>query len=445
MKSNLSKIISFLLIVATLFSFSACNSNNSNNEKDEEFISKDEKYGKIAEGMLGVNGTLVKEYSGYLGYGYNVITSAFYNHKDIKTGHPIIDMDALAKEENKVYIDMKHSRHVDSVTFVSNSAREYSEHFATSANIKASIGFAGSIKASFNMERNVQMNTNQKLITTQALIETQNDFIRDVDAKLLAKYASDAFKEAVAEKSAQEIVDIYGTHILANISMGGRFDLNYLYTRTENSESTDILTSAQASYYNVSGSTSAQITKDKKEIESNSKLLGKTYGGGITGDLTTIESAKKSYKEWAKGVEDGHVTFVNASEVIPIWEIIPYIAGIDNATEKSNAIKEYFDSEVDKVSSEFKNSTNTPIYISEIHIGYGDSSSEAKNMLRAKGITEGHILPVDLNSDAGGHGFIWDIRLQQIRTRPLLVLLQIIIVKNNLHQRLKPIMALNTP
>lgn len=400
MKKSMSKLISFLLIVVIVFGLTAC---NSENEKDEDFISKEEKYGIISEGMLGANGSLVKEYSGYLGYGYNVITSAFYNHKDIKTGHPIIDMDKLALEQDKVYIDRKHSRHVDVMTFISGSAKEYSEHFATSANVKARIGFAGSIKASFNMDHTAQMTSMQKLITTQALIETQNDYILDVDAKLVAKYVSDAFKTAVSEKSAKELVDIYGTHVLVNISMGGRFDLNYLYTRTENSESTDILVSAQASYYHVSGNTSTQIAKDKKEIETNSRLLVKTYGGGVSSDLTTIESAKASYTEWAKGVEDGHVTFVSASEVIPIWEVVPYIEGLDNASYKSKAIQNYFDSEVDRISGDFKNTINTPIYISEIHIGYGSSQTDAKNMLRGKGITEGNILPLDLNAGAGGY------------------------------------------
>lgn len=417
----LTKPISLLLAVLFIcFSLTACTGETDNSfsnteeseisdsnaidnaKKDEELITEDEKYGRVIEGMLGAAGTQVREYSGYLGYGYNVLTSAFYNHKDIKTGHPVVDMDALAKVGN-VYIDSKTSSFVDHVTYISTSAKEYSEHFSAAANVKAKYSFVGSFEASFKMSHTTQMSSNQKLITTQALLETQNDYILDVDAKLLADYATNAFKRAVAEKTAEELIELYGTHVLANISMGGRYDLNYLYTRTETSSSTDIEASAKASYRYVSGGASGTDETDKTEIETHSKLYAKSYGGTVTGDRTTIQAAKESYKEWAAGVEDGKIAFVNASEVIPLWEVVAKLTGVENAAEKSAAIKKCFDDRVDEISGEFKETINAPIYISDIYIGYGTTEAEAKNMLRNKGVTEGHIVNLDLNKSVGGY------------------------------------------
>ncbi|HCG35544.1 MAG TPA: hypothetical protein DER23_04275 [Clostridiales bacterium] len=423
MKTYVSKTISIVLVALFIcFSFSACTgtgetkddstrSENSGNEggnsiendkNDEEIITEDEKHGKVAEGMLGAAGDLVDKYSGYLGYGYNILTAAYYNHKDIKTGHPIIDMDSLVKK-NKIYVENKSSQHVDSVTFVSSSAKEYSEHFACAANINAKIGFTGSFEASFKQNHTFQMNSNQKLITTQALLETQNDYIIDVDAKLLAENVTSTFKKAVTEKTAKELIDLYGTHVLANITLGGRFDIHYFYTRTETSESTDIEVSARASYRSISGSASAKDEKDKTEIETHSSLFFTTYGGSVTGNPTSVEAAIKSYKDWSTGVENGKITFINASEVIPLWDIVANLEDVENAAEKSAAIKQYFDARVDQISGEFKESVNTPIYISDVYVGYGKTESEAKNMLRSKGVTEGHIVNLDLNTSVGGY------------------------------------------
>ena len=372
-----------------------------NDKSEDEIITEADKHGRGREGMLGVAGDVVKQYDGYLGYGYNILTAAFYNHKDIKTGHPVIDMDALA-EEDFVYIEKKSSQHVDYVTYVSSSAKEYSEHFATAADIKARIGFTGSFKASFKMDHTMQMKSNQNLITTQALLETQNDFILDVDAKLLAQYATSTFKQADAEKTAGDLIDLYGTHVLANIMLGGRFDINYFYTSTETSESTAIETSAQASYRGISGGASGSDDKDRKEIETHSNIYFRTYGGSVTADPTSISAAVSSYKDWSKNVENGKITFVHASEVIPLWDIVAHLQDFEPAAEKSAAIKQYFDERVDQISNEFNETVKAQVYISDVYVGYGNSQSEAKNMLRGKGVTEGHIVNLDLNADVGG-------------------------------------------
>ena len=421
MKKHPYRIVSLALtVVFLLLSFTSCagmgkkvgsstseaggplSSTPAEDEKSgEKIIAEEEKQGIIADGMLGASGNKVDTYDGYLGYGYNILTAAFYNHKDIKTSHPVIDMDSLAKE-GKVYVEKKSSQYIDGKTFVSSSARAYSENFAAAANINVKIGFAGSFDASFKMNHTVQMNSNQKLVTTQALLETQNDYIIDNDAELLASHATETFKKAVAGKTAEELISTYGTHVLANIALGGRFDLNYFYTRTETSETTDISASASASYRYVSGSVSAEDKKKKKEIDENSKIFIKAYGGSVTVNPTSIDAAVSSYKDWSTGVENGKVTFVNASEVIPLWDIIAAL-DIKDAAAKSAAVKQFFNARVDQISGEFKDTVNVTTYISDVYIGYGRSQVEAKNMLRNNGVSEGHIVNLDLNKGAGGY------------------------------------------
>lgn len=418
MKKHIAKSISLMLAMLFIsFSFLSCENNGPTvsdsssdggllganpieNEKDgEEIITEEEKM--QGEELLGGAGEVVTSYSGYLGYGYDVLHSAFFNHKDIKTSHPVVDMDTIAAKK-LVYLNQQQSQHVNSRTIIANSTKQYCEEIASKANIKADFAFTGSFKASFEKDYKMEVKSNQKLITTQALLETQNEYILDVDADLLADYATKKFKDDVAKKTPKELFDTYGTHVLANISLGGRFDLNYFYTQTEKSESTDIEVSADASYRNVSGSASAKDNIDKKEIEENSRFYGKTYGGTVTVNTTSIEEAKKAYAGWSKSVEDGQVTFVNASEVVPLWEIVAALDDVQGAGQKSKDIQNYFNQEAANIAKDFKNVVDVTTYISEICIGYGNSKTSAKTMVRSQGVREENIIDLDLNKGAGG-------------------------------------------
>lgn len=132
MKKHQYRIISLVLVaILMILCFTSCNVTgkkvNSTNaskvggllggapaedEKNgEKIITEEEKQGIVADGMLGASGEKVNTYGGYLGYGYNILDSAYYNHKDIKTSHPVIDMDSLAKA-GKVYVEKKSSQYI---------------------------------------------------------------------------------------------------------------------------------------------------------------------------------------------------------------------------------------------------------------------------------------------------------------------------------------------
>jgi hypothetical protein len=421
-----------LSAILMLFSFASCNNNgnqavsediatsnaNSQNidstsegvdddsfplveKEDDEYISREQKLGIVAEGMLGAAGDMVLTYNGYLGYGYNVLESAYFNHKDVKTSHPILNMDKLA-EDNYVYINKETNRSVTATHTVSSSVKEYLQKFNASASISAEFGFVGSIHASFGIGYDTQMLSTQRLITTQAVLETQNDYIISSNAKLLANYATDAFKEDAKNLTAQQLIDKYGTHVLTNIDMGGRFNLNYYYTQSQTNKTVDINQSVEAAYKYVSGDESSSVKEQKKEVVANSTFKTRTYGGSLDVDPMDIDAAKASYQKWVKGVENGNVAFVNASEVYSLWEIIELL-NIEGAAEKSKQVKAAFDSKVNEIMGKFKNTKNVVEYISELYIGYGEKAWEAQNMLYNYDVPKENIVWVDLNNNAGGY------------------------------------------
>ncbi len=379
-----------------------------NNEKlGEVIITEDEKQGNLATGKLGASGDQVDTYSGYLGYGYNILTSPYYNYLEVHTSHPIIDMNSLAKDK-KVYENKTNSSSVLGKSFISSSFKEYSTSLAVSANVEVNGAFSGNFEAGFGLKRNTQMKSNQQLITTQALLIKQNEYIMDSSAKLLADHATMTFKQEVDSLTAEALITKYGTHVLTNINLGGRFDLNYFYTSATSSVAKSLNESVAASYRFVSGSVSDEDKESKKEVENHSTLSVRVSGGSVKVNPTSIEAAVASYKDWSADVDDGKVAFIDASEVIPIWDVIAALDIVD-PTAKSDAVKKYFDDNADKISGEFKDTIDIipPVlqekYISNIYIGYGKSSDEAKNMLRNQSVIEGNILKIDLNKEAGGY------------------------------------------
>lgn len=378
-------------------------------EKDEEYITEDEKWGRVTEGMLGSHGGIVKTYDGYLGYGYNMITAAYYNQRDINSAHPVVDMNLLA-EKNKVYVDYN-TNFADPKTYIFNSIKEYSEELSAKACVEGRYPLSGSFKANFGIDTTYQMMSNQKLVTLQANLETRKDYIIENSPKLLAEYAATGFKNSVeklfqntTEKEIGNFVAKYGTHVLTNVTMGGRFDLNYLYTNKSGSQTVDIVASLRASYSYVKGSTDTSVKTDKKEIEENSTIKITTFGGSVTVDPISIDSAMDSYKDWSLQVQDGKITLVDASEVIPIWEIIKALD--EKYGSLSTAVETYCDRERVNTIGTFKNTMGVTIppvtYISEIYIGYGKTSAQAKGMLHNKGVLDANIVPLDLNKNAGG-------------------------------------------
>lgn len=378
-------------------------------EKDEEYITEDEKWNRVADGMLGSHGSFVETYDGYLGYGYNMITAAYYNHNDINSAHPVVDMDKLA-EKRVVYVD-NNAVFTDPKTYISSSTKEYSQALSAKAKVQGKFPLAGSFKANFELDTNYEMKSNQKLVTLQANLQTRKDYISQSTSKLLAENLSKGFaddvnaiREDADESQIVGLIDKYGTHVLTNVTMGGRFDLNYLYTKKSTSETTDIHASLQASYRFIKGSTDIKDKEDSKEIVENSTTFIRTYGGSVTVDPGSVQKALDSYAKWSEQVQAGSVTLVDASEVIPIWDVIKAMG--DDYKEFGKAVQTYCEKATENAFAEFKDTKGvTPpakVYISEIYIGQGSSEAEAKGQLYNQGVLDANIVNLDLNKNAGG-------------------------------------------
>lgn len=259
------------------------------------------------------------------------------------------------------------------------------------------------------MNHTSEIKSNEVLITNQSKLCKQQEYIGGISEKELVAYTTSAFRDDAEDLTPKQFIKKYGTHILKNIDLGGRFELNYIYTNKSNSSTRDIEASVAAANAWASGQASASQAAQSKELSDNSKMYIRTYGGPVTVDTTSIEQARGSYPEWARGVQEGkEITFIDCTENIPIWDIVKHM-DFPNAKDKAIKIEEYFDSRADEIDAAFKNSVPittkalTKVYIHSFYLGIGKKQHEAKNELRNKGVLEANIIDLDLNDDTGGH------------------------------------------
>jgi len=156
---------------------------------------------------------------------------------------------------------------------------------------------------------------------------TQDDYIKGATPEKLANYLTEDFVNILQTKTASQILDQYGTHVLARYYKGGSLEFNYTYNgKSLSKDNTQQLKAAlQASYKGISGGVSgnAAATAESKELEENSLFHYYSYGGKPI-DAFSLQELKNSYGDWLNSIADNAdicgIGDFNQS-LIPLWEL----------------------------------------------------------------------------------------------------------------------------
>lgn len=398
----------WLCLVVTLSllvtSFAACGKDDGFDEipddPDVGNISADVKYGYYDPTVAQVVGSRVFTYQGYLGYGYNLLTAAYYNSMDVGKDYPVVDMDSLAAAGN-VYIDYDCAdARADYV--VARSTREYSSSLSASAHLEGRVGLTGSFEASFSMSHSSQINSDQMLVTSFNKLIKRNEFICIRNDADISNYLSDCFLSDLAAQdfNAAALVTRYGTHVMKSIYMGGRFELNYLYTNSSSKSRSYVEAAAKASNAFVSGGASGSMSTEVSELSTNSSCVIHSRGGSVNVSATSLEAARESYARWASSVDADNVTLIDCDSLIPLQTLIA-ASGVEGAAEKAAAVAEYINSRSSSISGEF--GASTFLYIKDILVGRGLTKNAALADLYEQGCYDSQIMKLDMNDKAGGY------------------------------------------
>jgi hypothetical protein len=344
-------------------------------------------------------------YDGYLGYGYDVVKSDYFNSKDIHISSPVLDTNKL------VAAKLIYSRPT-SVSSVNTITGSSSESFLRNLTAKTSIStsgllFQGSFSASF--ASSTSTSSKQSYIKTIMTIGERRDYVllSDIGIDDLKKYTTTTFKNMVNDntKTAKQVFDTYGTHVLLDIQMGGRMDLNYSYHNTESISEEDLSACASEVYNGVKAKESASLSEKAKKFFENSSFTSDQYGGTTDDNISTLSDAQDAYTTWSSSLENSKkLDFIGAADpknpaaFIPVWELA-------DSAQRQTDLQNYYNDLV----AENGDKGNGVTYVKDIYFGIDKKEAQkaqsnlTANMQTANpGSSNVELTKYDLNNKAGG-------------------------------------------
>jgi hypothetical protein len=254
-----------------------------------------------------------------LGRGYDVFT-AYADSEWVK--EKVLDLDALNNSANLEKYD------VDKFSvsqFQGSTISEYANSMTVSAGLEGSYKFfSGAINATFATSGRVT--TEYSFATVQIKHRVHGLRIVKMSAADLKAYLIKDAKDDINDPaiSPTELLDMYGTHVIGRLVVGGRLDWHCASLITNEEKKRDIGVYAEAKFDNKFSSLQLNTTLDIADFESN-------YVSDTQFDLSSVGGQGKAVYTWTDGDYSQWVDTVWGNPVfcdfgadpwlIPIWEL----------------------------------------------------------------------------------------------------------------------------
>ncbi len=253
-----------------------------------------------------------------LGSGYDV----FETFADVsKVKAPILDYNKLNSDG---LVEMKNLEHSTFHTTSGTTITEYSQALSVSVGVSGSyMFFSGSVKTNFSSNRYCY--DSYSFATYHSMINKyQLRLPTDWNADDLKPYLTKQAKEKINDPSIppSEIFQIYGTHCLTGLVIGGRLDYSVSARTRDLKESVSIGVYAEASFSKGLGSGSINtevITEtDYNKFATSMEKHLEVYGG--SSELGQHIINKDDYDAWIGSIGN-NLVFCNYTQngLIPIW------------------------------------------------------------------------------------------------------------------------------
>lgn len=425
------RILSILLILAiTTGIIAGCDRKTNDDlteglqmiDNSDKFIG-DNKEDDLLQSGLGSPGQKVDTYSGLIGCGYDVINSPYYQADYVRMR--ILDVDKMA-EDGVIYEDKYSFTKTEFTIEAGENISSYMKSLAVNAGMSSSSLFGGSLKVDFGLDSQTKVSEKQSFAKGSVIITKtmQSASMGNITfGELRDKYILQKFKDnwlLNPDVSPKELFENCGTHIMLKVYLGGRLDMSYIYNNVENHDVMKIKTSVEASYGVVSGTASTATENESNKFLSKSITRIRTEGGSVDTNMTSFESAKENYKEWAESIQQNeYITLIKAgrlsstSEMFPIWMLIdtstnpnatPEEKKAENLRKKRyNDLLAEYNKQLEESAKNLSVYQTQPTYIKDIYFGAGKSGAGAISDLYSQYSGEMYIIEKDLNHRAGGY------------------------------------------
>jgi hypothetical protein len=223
--------------------------------------------------------------------------------------------------------------------------------FSASASASAKVGFAG---ASFETEVRSSYSQSRLSSDSYAFVRTTVRITKDAyfaenrtSADKYYAYLSEDFKGDLQNKTPEQIIDVYGTHVMMGAIWGARLDYNYSFKKTVDGLTRDvsagISTKVEASIAGVTagGGTSSDISYGTSDYVESGSMEKYTIGVGGAAEFAMGVHTGEDYTKWIDSI-DAHQVWSDyyPDSLIPIYE---FVQDIDKRTALETAYRSYLD------------------------------------------------------------------------------------------------------
>ena len=276
----------------------------------------------------------------FLGYGYDVVNSSYINRSDVKISYPVLDQKRMIND-GVIASDPIAGEQDFQISVGLSISQFYSDRNAgLGINVSDATGalFSGKFSAEFSVRLDESRIDTNSYLRGRTYRYTQDDYIVGARAERLLEYLTDDFAADLQTKTASQLLDRYGTHILVRYYKGGALEFNYAYNGKSLTSAAQMRTALQGSFDGISGGVSGGANTGSSELELNSKFHYYTYGGTPI-DAFSLEELRNNYSTWLNSISSnadicGIGNFDQS--LVPLWELVEANGYSSKAKEMEN-------------------------------------------------------------------------------------------------------------
>jgi len=308
-----------------------------------------------------------------IGFSYD-ITEGYVNNDAVKL--PVVNVDKFIENNSRKFLIDKASYGTTKL-YAGASAEDFAKEVATGYKVADNASFPVKIvKIEANLKFDADMGNTYSYSSKYSyarieLLRILHKVKLTTTPAELQDYLEDTFIENLNNLSADQLISKYGTHVLLNLTVGGKLDFDYrgeFFSTTNTTEKKYLAsTGAKASFLGFGGG--SQYTVSSSEKETLTKKTGDwelliTYCGGNNSGVSNITfNPETGYptttfnpSAWEASVkeENAYLIDINWEEPYPIYEFI-------KDPIKKQAVKIAFNNYINRL-NQIKNVKVVPLY-----------------------------------------------------------------------------------
>jgi|GEM_PF-1744663 len=313
-------------------------------------------------------------------YGYHVLDSPYVEAIYVK-GLPILDKDKVDEKIHRFETLSNDWKGTRTQEFSVSNISEINSSLNTKAKVSYSNAvFSGSLESEYSIDKRHKKNEAYTTYMHLRILEGRR-YIgtnKELSALLSNEFLAHLTDLENGETTAEEIFDLYGTHLIKTYFIGGRARFNFNYSSSEEMTKEDLRVEAEAMTRKVKAKT--EVRTSEITIDENRTVITKvsSYGGADLSGVT-LENLHEKFTAWANSVEEA-ATLCGIGDfeqsMVGIWDILPS-TGYETARLR---LKEHYFEEAMKRSvflGEMDFVEKEHRYIADINVLHGKTEKDA--------------------------------------------------------------------